>query len=100
MRRKGAEGLSGPLSAQAHAPDRPSGADKKEVQNECESRPGRFGRRGDRAELAANRHLYPLHAFPAWPRMVNEALALDWLERDASSGWGADKARLRICQQG
>lgn len=79
MRLTGAEGLSGPLSAQAHAPDRPSGADKKEVQNEGESRPGRFGPRSDRAELAANRHLYPLHAFPGWPRMVNEALALDGL---------------------
>src|ERR1051325_8896739 len=62
MRLAGAEGLSGPLSAQAHAPDRPSGADKKEIQNEGESRPGHFGPRSDRAEIAANRHTCPLHA--------------------------------------
>src|SRR5213078_343311 len=74
MRLKGARGLDEPLSAQAHAPNRPSGADKKEVQNEGESRPGLFGLRSDRAIIAADRHFYPRRRVPRSRRMVNGAL--------------------------
>ena len=55
----GARGLANPLSAQAHAPSRPSGADKQEVENKGESRPGLIGPRSDRADIAANRHVCP-----------------------------------------
>src|SRR5258708_37023617 len=52
-----------PLSAQAHAPSRPSGADKKEIEN-IENKGCRRTSRGsrtDRADIAANRHVHPLH---------------------------------------
>src|SRR5205807_102868 len=44
-----ARGFDEPLSAQAHAPNRPSGADKKEVQNEGSGRQSLTGSRSDRA---------------------------------------------------
>ena len=74
MRPHGRSGVFNPLSAQAHAPDRPSGADKKEVQNKGESRLGRSPR-SDRADIAANRHSATLcMPFPRSPGMVNRAL--------------------------
>ena len=99
MRLTGAEGLSGPLSAQAHAPDRPSGADKKEVQNEGESRPGRFGPRSDRAVIAANRHSlpssYPSKVAPNGKRRVTR----ERLEREPSSGQLSRYARREMGQE-
>src|SRR4051812_13412163 len=59
-----ARGFAEPLSAQAHAPNRPSGAAKKEVQNEDSGRPGPIGPRSDRAIIAADRHLYPRRRVP------------------------------------
>src|SRR5258707_11290392 len=55
--------LMKPLSAQAHAPNRPSGADKQEVQNKGESRLSRSSR-SDRAVIAANRHVCPSRCLP------------------------------------
>src|ERR1043165_4791972 len=49
-----------PLSAQAHAPSRPSGADKKEIENKGCGRQS-LRSRPDRADIAANRHVHPLH---------------------------------------
>src|SRR5438270_8635042 len=49
-----------PLSAQAHAPSRPSGADKKEIENKGHRRQS-WRSRPDRADIAANRHVHPLH---------------------------------------
>src|SRR4030081_2513300 len=49
-----------PLSAQAHAPSRPSEADKKEIENKgCRRQSLRS--RPERADIAANRHVHPLH---------------------------------------
>src|SRR6185295_18733415 len=73
MRSRERPGFEKPLSAQAHAPNRPSGADKQEVQNKGESRPGRSPR-SDRAVIAADRHLRPLVGIPRSRRMVNGAL--------------------------
>ena len=71
----GARGLVNPLSAQAHAPNRPSGADKKEVQNEGESRPGRLPAPGAIARKSRRIDILPsLVCFPRSPGMVNGAL--------------------------
>src|SRR5436853_1018481 len=57
-------GFAEPLSAQAHAPNRPSGADKKKVQDEGSGRPGLIGPPSDRAIIAADRHFCPRHRVP------------------------------------
>src|SRR6266404_5493126 len=58
---QGARGvrLEDPLSAQARAPDRPSGADKEKeaAENEGDIGPARCGRPSDRAMMAARRHV-------------------------------------------
>ena len=70
-----------PLSAQAQAPSRPSGADKQQepAENEGSSRPGLTGPRSDRADVVARRHCQKspsCSAISGWRKRVNRALTL------------------------
>jgi hypothetical protein len=58
LERSGVPGYRRPLSAQARAPGRPSGADKQKepTENQGGIRPGLNGPRNDRAMNAARRH--------------------------------------------
>ena len=72
--------LANPLSAQAQAPSRPSGADKQQepAENEGSIRPGLNGPRSDRANETARQHCpkSSLSAVPGWRKRVNRALTL------------------------
>src|SRR5439155_16749846 len=88
--------LSNPLSAQAQAPSRPSGADKQQepAENQGSIRPGLKGPRSDRANQMARRHCpkSSLSASPGWRKRVNSALTVR-LRLALCSGWGGLAAR-------
>src|SRR5258707_14197738 len=90
---------SKPLSAQAHAPNRPSGADKKQVQNEGEGRPSLFGSRSDRAIIAADRHFCPLRRLPKVAENGEWSVNRRERQRRVSSGNAGADASARIGQR-